>query len=170
MGTIQTPTGSLQQLAHLGSVSARDVDLTFEVTFPTTVSGAGGVFAYGVLRRQSGGSYYRIGLFVDAAGNVWIRGQNHAGMALFADVDAGLAHVGATTYALRVQTAGASPTTIRTKVWKATETEPTAWAAETTDSTLGPQTAGSIGIRTISTSQTAMALAFDDFVATSIAP
>ena len=170
MGTIQTPTGSLQQLVHLGSVSARDVDLTFEVTFPTTVSGAGGVFAYGVLRRQSGGSYYRIGVFVDAAGKVWIRGQNQASLALFPDVDTGLAHVGATTYVTRVQTAGASPTTIRTKVWKATETEPAAWAAETTDGTLGPQTAGSIGIRTISTSQTAMALAFDDFVATSIVP
>jgi hypothetical protein len=150
----------------LGSVSARDVNMEFRVTFPTTVSGSGGVFAYGVVRRQSGGSYYRVGVFVDAAGKVWIRGQNHAGTALFPDVDAGLTHTGGTTYAVRVQTAGASPTTIRAKVWNATAAEPVAWAVEKTDSTLGPQTAGSIGIRTISTSQTAMTLAFDDFVAT----
>jgi hypothetical protein len=168
-GTIQTPTGSTQQLLHLGSVSARDVDLAFEVTFPSTVSGTGGVFAYAVLRRQAGGSYYRIGVLVDAAGKVWIRGQNHAGNALFPDVDTVLSHAAGTTYAVHVQAVGASPTTIRAKLWKATESEPAAWATEQTDGTLGPQAAGSIGIRTISTSQTAMALAFDDLIATQVA-
>jgi hypothetical protein len=119
-----------------------------------------------MLRRQSGGSYYRVGLFVDVAGKVWIRGQNHAGNALFPDVDTGLAHLGGTTYVVRVQAVGASPTTIRAKAWKATAAEPAAWAAEKTDSTLGPPTAGSTGIRTISTSQTVMTVSFDDLVAT----
>jgi hypothetical protein len=168
-GTIQTPNGSVQQLLHLGSVSVRDLDVAFKVTFPTTVSGTGGVFVYGVVRRQSGGSYYRIGAFVDSAGKVWIRGQNQAGTAVFADVDSGLTHAAGTTYVLRLQAVGASPTTLRTKIWKATASEPAAWAVEQNDSTVGPQTAGSIGIRTISTSQTAMALAFDDLIANPLA-
>jgi hypothetical protein len=47
---------------------------------------------------------------------------------------------------IRIQAFGATPTTIRAKVWPATATEPAAWLASVTDSTAGLQVAGSVGL------------------------
>jgi large repetitive protein len=69
------------------------------------------------------------------------------------DVNTGLGFTVGQKYVLRVQAQGASPTTIRAKVWRAGTAEPTAGMATGTDST-GPQTAGSVGVRTLNTSTT----------------
>jgi PKD repeat protein len=47
---------------------------------------------------------------------------------------------------LRVQAVGASPTTIRAKVWKAGTAEPSSWQSTVTDNTSGLQTGGSFGV------------------------
>jgi hypothetical protein len=57
----------------------------------------------------------------------------------------GLTYTLGDTLNLRVQTTGASPTTIRAKIWKGTA-EPTGWQISTTDGTAGLQTAGSVGL------------------------
>ena len=162
VGTIVTPTGGLEHLAHLGSTSGRDIDSVATITFPNALSGTGGAFGYAVLRRQSGGGYYRVGIYVTTANQVFIRGQNQAGTSLFSDIDTGFTFAAGDSFKLRVQTEGASPTTIRARVWRASTIEPATWAVTSTDSTLGPQLAGSVGVRTYNNSSTATTLKFDD--------
>lgn len=50
--------------------------------------------------------------------------------------------------AVRVQTLGASPTTIRARVWKLGTAEPTTWALNTTDTTAGLQVSGGVAFGT----------------------
>jgi hypothetical protein len=166
-GTIVTPAGGAQQVAHLGAVSERDLDAQVEVTFPNAAP-SGGIWAYLLLRRQSTGAYDRVGVFVDPLNKLFIRGQIDSGSSLFGDFDTGLAFTPGNSFVLRVQLQGASPTTVRVKAWRLGSSEPTAWSLTTT-TTSGPQIAGSLGIRTVNTSTANSSLPFDNLLATRIA-
>ena len=169
-GTVATPGGSQQQVAHLGQVSVRDVDLRVALTFPDAPTASGNFFGYLLLRRQANGSYYRVGLYVTPGGKVFIRGQTDAGANLFPDVDTGLSFAAGDTFLLRVQAEGASPTTIRARAWEQGTAEPASWQATATDSTAGLQQAGSVGIRTVNLSSTATTLRFDDLLGKQLQP
>jgi hypothetical protein len=70
---------------------------------------------------------------------------------------------------LRLQVTGTGTTTIRAKIWKATDAEPAAWLLSATDTTAGFQAAGGIGLGTyLSSSSTngPMVLSFDDLYVT----
>jgi N-acetylneuraminic acid mutarotase len=154
-----------QRVAHLGSTSARDVDASVEITFPDSVTGSGvGHFGYLLLRRSSGGAYYRVGLFTDSAGKVRIRAESETGEDVFPDVDTGLTFAPGDTFKLRVQLEGASPTTVRVKAWKAGSSEPGSWNKIASDSSVGPQAAGSIGLRVINNATTSTTLKVDSLV------
>jgi hypothetical protein len=60
------------------------------------------------------------------------------------DVDTGLRYTPGAQYMFRAQVSGVSPTTIKLKAWPTTQAEPSAWGFSQTDSTLGPQVAGSV--------------------------
>jgi hypothetical protein len=47
---------------------------------------------------------------------------------------------------VRLEVRGASPTTVRAKVWKQGTTEPVTWQRTATDTTSGLQAAGAIGV------------------------
>jgi hypothetical protein len=164
-GTIAIPSGSQQQMAHLGQISARDVDVQITVGFPTAPTGSNRFFGYLLLRRQGGGAHYRVGLYVTSGGQVAIRGQTSSGIDLFSDVTTGLALSPGDTFLLRVQAQGAIPTTIRARAWEQGTVEPSSWQATGTDSTSALQAAGSIGVRGIATGSQSTTLAFDNFVA-----
>jgi hypothetical protein len=166
-GTIVTPSKSGQRLIHLGSTSVRDVDAQVEITVPS-LPASGNYFAYVVVRRQSGGAYYRIGAYVNPSGQVFLRGQTNTGTSLFPDANTGVQITGGETVVLRVQAEGASPTTIRAKAWELGTAEPGTWGATATSSTSGLQVAGSVGIRTLNSSSAAVTLSFDDLLATAI--
>jgi N-acetylneuraminic acid mutarotase len=166
-GTVATPTGGVQQRAELASTSIRDVDVRSKLVFPGLPSGDS-VFSYLTLRDQPGGAHYRVGLYLTPAGKIFVRGQTHAGTALFADVDTGLSLVAGDVFVLRVQVEGSNPTVIRAKAWKQGTSEPVGWAASATDSTTGLQVPGALGIRTINLSSGGMTLGFDDFLATGL--
>ncbi|MHA7264296.1 PKD domain-containing protein [Arthrobacter sp. TMN-37] len=53
---------------------------------------------------------------------------------------------GGETFNVRTQATGTSPTTLRAKVWKAGEDEPSEWQIETSDSAPGLQITGSVGL------------------------
>jgi hypothetical protein len=167
-GTVATPGGTKQQAAHLGQVSVRDVDAKVAMTFPDAPIGSGNTTGFLLLRRQTGGAYYRVGLYVTSAGKVFIRGQTSAGATLFPDVNTGLSFTPGDTFLLRVQAEGGGPTTIRARAWEQGTAEPTSWKATATDATAGLQQAGSVGIRTVNTTSTATTLRFDDLAATPI--
>jgi N-acetylneuraminic acid mutarotase len=160
VGSVVTPANSSQQVAHLASVSARDVDIKGTIGFPGSATNR---FAYFLLRRQSGGANMRIGIFPSGS-KIFIRGQNDGGTHLFADVDTGLSFSPGDSLNLRIQVQGANPTTIRVRAWKVGTPEPTTSAVNTT-STVGPQTAGSVGVRTSNTAGTPTTITFDDILA-----
>lgn len=164
-GLISAPSSGAEQIASLGSTSIRDVDATTKITFPAKPS-AGAFYGYLVLRRQSSGAYYRVGLFVTNAGTLMIRGQTNAGTALFSDVNTGLAVAAGDTFGIRVQVQGANPTTVRVRAWRAGSAEPSTWAATATSSATGLQQAGALGIRAvIGSGGPAAQLKFDDLLA-----
>jgi hypothetical protein len=169
-GTIVTPTKSVQQLAHLGSTSVRDVDCRVEISLPASINvkGSKGLFGSLVLRHQASGADYRVGLFLSGTGKAFIRGQTSTGTNVFADADTGLTFAARDTFVLRVQAQGASPTTIRAKVWKAGAAEPSAWTVTATDTTAALQTAGTLGIRTLNSAPSATTLSFDNLRADKI--
>jgi PKD repeat protein len=81
----------------------------------------------------------------------------------------GLTYAAGDRLNVRMQVVGASPTTLNLKVWKAGTTEPSAWQRTVTDSTVGLQTAGGVGLRAYlsSTATNAPVVAsFDDLVLT----
>ena len=106
-------------------------------------------------------------LVLSSRNELFVRGQTDTASGLFADFDTGLAFTPGNSFVLRVQLQGASPTTIRVKAWRLGTSEPAAWSLTTTTSS-GPQTAGSLGIRTVNTSTTTSTLPFDNLLATRI--
>lgn len=72
------------------------------------------------------------------------------------------------TLNIRVQADGTSPTTVRAKAWKSTQSEPAAWQASTTDGTTALQAAGGVGVVAyLATSATNVPIVakFDDLLA-----
>ena len=166
-GRISAPSNGGERLAILGDVSVRDIDATFRVTFPDSAGTAGSFYAYGLFRRQSAdGSYFRIGPIAQGK-SILIRGQLSNGTSLFTNVATGLAFTPGTAYLARIQVTGASPTTLRARVWVAGTTEPTTWQLNTT-TTGGPTTAGSFGLRTANDTATSTTIGIDDLAVTDL--
>jgi hypothetical protein len=170
-GNVVTPSGGgNDQVAHLGSASARDVDVQAAVSFSALPTGANGYFGYLVLRRQANGAHYRVGVWVNASGQVAIRGQTSTHANLFPDAATGLTVAPGEAVTLRVQAEGAGPTTIRAKAWKQGVAEPSGWAVTATNSVSSLQSAGTLGIRTVNTASGSPTLSFDDLVAKLLGP
>ncbi|MBA3426956.1 MAG: Ig-like domain-containing protein [Actinobacteria bacterium] len=162
--TLNTPKGGAQQAAHLGSLSARDLDARVQLTVLTALNGSRNLVTYLLLRNQSSGTHYRIGLVLTPRDELFIRGETGVGTRLFADVDTALRFTPGNTFVLRVQVQGGSPTTIRARVWRSGAPEPSPWAIVHSDATAALQTAGSVGIRMINESNTAVRVELDDFL------
>jgi hypothetical protein len=77
VGSLAVPGGSVQRLAHLESVSARDVDLRVDSAFGSLGSG-GAHLQHLVGRRQASGAYLRVGVMA-SGGKLLIRGQSRDG-------------------------------------------------------------------------------------------
>jgi lysophospholipase L1-like esterase len=163
-GVVTAPSGGAAQLIGLVTAVNRDVDMTATVTFPSVLDGEAGFL---VVRRQTGGAYYRLGLGVSVPRGkpsaLLIRGETNAGTKLFNPFATGLGVAAGDQFRLRIQAQGASPTTLRIRVWRVGTTEPATWAVVTTNKTAAYQTAGSIGAVAFSTS--AATVRFDDLVA-----
>jgi hypothetical protein len=150
-------------MAAILGVLVRDVDATVTLSMPD-VSGSGNLYGYMLLRRASSSSNMRVGLYLTPAGDIVIRGQDAAGQYLFPDVATGLTSAGGEALRLRVLVTGSSPTTIRVRAWKASASEPSAWAVTSTSSLSGIQGAGAIGLRTINYSSAGRSVVFDDLL------
>jgi hypothetical protein len=73
------------------------------------------------------------------------------------------------TLNIRAEALGASPTTVRAKVWKSTQAEPASWQLSTTDASAGLQVAGGVGLVTYlsgSSTNFPIVVSFDDLVVT----
>jgi RHS repeat-associated protein len=161
-GTMAVP-GTTQSVS-VGAISARDVDARVDVALegpaPTAGEDAGGL----VLRRTAT-NQYRVVLVRDATGGISVRIRDAAGDSVAPDVPTGVTDIlGGTQLRLRARISGASPTSVKVKAWKAGTAEPAAWLVDVTDSTLGPQVGGEVGVRGAqSTGQPSRLMSFDNF-------
>ena len=146
-GLIRHAAAGSQVTATLGSVSSSDTDLTFgfNVDKPTA-----GYYLTVTGRRASAGNEYRARILINSANKVNVLLTKVVGgtqTTLVPDrAVPGLTYTPATLLRVRMQVTGTSPTTVRARVWSATDAEPGAWLTTTTDSTPGLQTTGAIAL------------------------
>ncbi len=136
----------ITRTATLNSVSARDVDGTLDVVLDRPATGNGTSLLVPV-RRTAGGEY-RMKITWAASGQV-STSLTKVVSGAETTLAIGVAVSGVTTadtLRLRFQATGNGTTTLQSKLWKATGTEPTAWVRSATDSTAALQVPGSIGV------------------------
>jgi len=152
----------------LNAVATRDTDLVHTIWLEQAPSG-GGATLWTAARSTTSGDY-RVRLTINAAGTMsasLVKLVGSAETALTTAVQVPGTYAANLKLRIRVQAFGASPTTVRAKIWLAADTEPTAWTASTTDSTAGLQQAGAIGIASnLLGSFTSSIIRIDDLVAT----
>lgn len=162
-GVMTLPAGHTRN-ARLGQVSVTDVTLAADIATPVLADGGGAYVS--LVARQVDSSYYSARIRVQN-GAVLLQIMRN-GTAISQTNVSGLTMTPSTTLRLKVETTGTSPTTIKTKVWVAGQTEPAAWQLSTTDSTAGIQSAGQIGVTGYvsgSTTTGPIAVRFDDLSA-----
>ncbi len=146
-GTILLAAGANPGSVYLAGQSVRDVELATRFSVDKLATGNGTTF-YSVSRRISSTVQYRGRVRITGTGAVLVGFSKFDGGA---EVSIGETTVSGLTYApgtplkLRFQTTGASPTTLRIKVWPAAATEPAAWSLASTDSSAALQAAGPFG-------------------------
>jgi PKD repeat protein len=167
-GQILDPAGATKTQT-LNGVSRTGTDTT--VTFTTDVAPTGGGIFVSAIGRLVGSTDYEGRAFLSSSGSVQLQ-LRQGTTSLQAVVVSGLTYAAGQQLTLRVQVFGVSPTTVRAKLWRTGQAEPTAWQASVTDSTAALQASGTIGLRTyLSASATATpaTVKFDNYLV-NIAP
>lgn len=160
--------------AVLDSVSIGDLDAKIKVKTDKLNSGGSGQYSFISFRFQDHQNYYRAQLQFADAGEVrlgiqafWNDGTQNTTDVVLPTTIARETHAVNTFFWLRVQAIGASPTTLRAKVWEDGTPEPAAWDISEDDSTVGLQQAGAVGVRTFlggGTDNTPITFSFDDLL------
>jgi PKD repeat protein len=149
-GTIQLATAGQGTATSLQSISSSALDLRMTVGLDKRP--ADGSLYLDALTRQTGrAGAYRTLLEFLPSGEVSVafdRMEKDGGEVTMGSklTLPGLTLADGETVNLRTQATGTNPTTLRAKVWKTNEAEPSAWQLETRDSTPGLQTAGKMGL------------------------
>ncbi|MDQ3537382.1 MAG: hypothetical protein M3415_01080, partial [Actinomycetota bacterium] len=143
-------TAATGSSALLPEVPLQDTDLSFSVTTDKSADGYRQV-AIGVARSVARNTEYRGKLQFDT-GAVYLKGEkiiNGATTGLGPQVKMTSAEPRepGVPLRLRMQAVGTNPTTVRMRVWLASELEPTTWQFSAQDSEPQLQTAGSPGVR-----------------------
>jgi PKD repeat protein len=133
--------------AYLGAVSSTDTDLTADVALDK--NGNSGTTQIALVGRGSSSNAYRGKLGISPTGGVTAYLTKVVAGAESTVTQAtvtGLTYTAGTTLRMRLQVVGTSPTSLKFKVWKTSDAEPSAWRLSTTDATAATQTAGGIGL------------------------
>jgi hypothetical protein len=138
--------------AELAQVSVADFSATVVAGTTGTATASPGLM-WGIEGRRANNQNYYLGRFrVNASGTIQVGAQRVLGGS-FTNLGAGWVTVpreswttGA-SYTLKVEMTGASPTTIRVKVWRVGTPEPGAWDLTVTDAGAALQVPGRVGLR-----------------------
>ena len=135
---------------YLSSVSSTDTDVRVRIGNDKVATG-GGISTTVVGRSLDGTGDYRVQVKYHSDGSVGMAlyraAANGALTALTTPATvAGLSYAVGETLEVRLQVTGTSPTTLRAKVWKSGEAEPTFWQKAATDNTAALQSAGRVGL------------------------
>ncbi len=152
------------RVASLNGVSSTSTDITVDFSLDKVPTG-GGTYI-GVIPRQVGASNYLVQAWVKSTGAVSLVVQQ--GSVGLANVSvSGFTYTAGTVMRMRVQAVGTAPTVLRTKLWPASQQQPSGWLTTTNDSTAALQSAGSIALRAYQSSSATSTLVaqFDNLVA-----
>jgi hypothetical protein len=144
--TVKVPAGE-SKTVRLDGVPSTGTDVTTGFSLEGTPTG-GGAYLSTTVRGTAAGDY-RVKVRVASTGVVTSQLVKSVGGKETALSDAavvpGVTYAAGTRLQVRVQATGASPTTLRARVWAQGITEPTSWLNTATDATAGLQAAGSVG-------------------------
>jgi len=170
-GQIRLAAAGAGPRVALESVSSASTEAFVKVTLDKIPDGGGGFVSLGV--RTIGTTDYRAKVKVASTGALTlylVKVVNGAESTLTSTpLGAAFNYTVGSTLQIRAQASGVSPTTVRAKVWKTTQTEPAAWQLTTTDSTAGLQTAGGVGLVTFlsgTSTNFPIVVSFDDLLVT----
>jgi PKD repeat protein len=122
----------------LSGVSVRDAQQTLK--FSLSAAASTGNSYVGLVSRQSSANDYTVRAYMQSNGAVMLIAKASS-VTLTSTSVPGLTWSAGTDYMLKTEVTGASPTTIRAKIWAAGTAEPASWQLSTTDSSAGPQSA-----------------------------
>ncbi|SDL13699.1 hypothetical protein SAMN04487916_10647, partial [Arthrobacter sp. ov407] len=150
-GSAKLVTGkSVQLSAILGSVSSTSSDTQFRISLDKQADG-GGFFTTVIGRRVAGVGSYFSKVWITKSGAMTLELKSAVGStetSLRNVLVPNLVYTAGMELQVRLQVSGTSPTVLQSKVWKAVDSEPTAWQVTATDATPALQTAGSVGLIT----------------------
>ena len=152
-GAITIPAAGNTRLVYLGSTTRTDTDLRLTLSLDKVPTG-NGAYLDVVGRRVSTNNEYRARLVMSSNGRITVQLTALKGTGSPVAVATAVTLPTSITYSagsqlnVRMQVTGTSPTTVRLKVWPATQTEPTAWQTTGTDTYAGLQNPGAIGLTT----------------------
>ncbi|MFJ8054963.1 hypothetical protein [Streptomyces sp. NPDC096142] len=144
-GAVTLPATSSSRLA-LAPAPAADVDVYVDVATSALATGSS-LFAGLVVRgvADTDGYHARVDFPTSAAIGLSLRKRVASTETQLGAYTPGLTHVAGTFYRVRVQAIG---TTLRAKIWLATDPEPNLWGIEVVDASI--TAAGSVGTRSVS--------------------
>ncbi|MEA2622083.1 MAG: hypothetical protein QOH61_993, partial [Chloroflexota bacterium] len=155
-GTFVLPANAGRS-ALLSSLSERDVDVTVQVA-TDKVSAGTDQYTYLVLRRHENGNEYRAKVRFGVNGGIFVMATRVVGnveSGIGTEVRLGsLVRTAGQAFLVRAQATGASPTTLRMKVWPEGTLEPATWLYTQTNAEATLQSAGAIGLRVFAGSAT----------------
>ena len=167
-GTIRMTGPGSGRSAYLEGVSSSSSDVSVQVTLDKPATG-GGTYVSVVGRRVSAAADYRVKLRYLPNGSVQAFLEHSAGgqsvLAASAPIP-GLTVAAGEALNVRFQAEGTSPTSLRAKVWKATDAQPAGWLLTATDDTAALQVPGGVGLVTYlsgSATNAPQVTSFDNF-------
>jgi hypothetical protein len=171
-GQIKMTTPGAGPGASLNGVASTDSDVSVKVSLDKIADGGGSFVSVGA--RTVGTNDYRAKVKVASNGVLTLYLVKVVGGAetTLSSVTLGSSYtytVG-TTLNVRVQATGTAPTTVRAKVWKSTQTQPTSWQLSTTDATDVLQKPGGVTLTVYlagSATNQPVTVKFDDLAVTS---
>jgi PKD repeat protein len=144
VGSIAHAPGKTRS-ASLDSVSALDVAASVDLSWSDAPSG-GGYYTQLQVRRQGADAYFvRIRNAPGLTTLTLMRVSAGSTLSL-STVSLPLSYSPGDVWRVRFEAEGASPTTLRAKMWDASTAEPAEWDVTATDSTAGLQQAGGVGV------------------------
>lgn len=132
--------------ASLGSVLSSTTEVVATLSTDKAPTGSG-QYLNVIPRRVTATQDYRAKVRLAADGSVILqltRMQSSVETTLTGLTVPGLTYAAGDRLVVRVQAYGTNPTTLRAKIWRAGQTEPSTWQVSATDSTAGLQAAGSV--------------------------
>ncbi len=150
VGSLTMSAAGATSAVYLGSVATTDTDTTATLTTDKPAAGGSGVYLVVSGRRVSKYIDYRVRVRLVPDGTVAIAllsENSGTETALTKETTLpGVSYSPGMRLNVRLQVTGTNPTTLRAKVWKSTDSQPTTWQLTATDATAALQATGSVGL------------------------